>query len=58
MERFALWFDPYWNSYGRYGLEVLMLAAVIFPIKPIKHRFSIKIKNRVRVKLVRQNSFR
>lgn len=56
MERVAIWIDPYWNDYGRYGIDVFDSRGGYLIKKSDKTSIFFKDKNRVRVKLVRQGA--
>lgn len=56
MERIALWIDPYWNDYGRFGIEVFDSRGGYLSRKAEKTPIFYKEKNLVHVKLVRKGS--
>lgn len=56
MERAELWIDPYWNSYGYFGMETYDARGGFLKNKKDKTPIFYKDKNKVRVKLVRNGS--
>ncbi|NJM52488.1 MAG: hypothetical protein HC846_03280 [Blastocatellia bacterium] len=56
MERVAIWIYPYWNDFGRYGVDVFDNRGGYLTKKADKTSIFFKDKNRVKVKVVRKGA--
>ncbi len=54
MPRVAIWIDPYWNDFGRYGLQVFDARGGYVRDRTEKTPIFFREKNSIRVKLVRK----